>query len=63
VARRRATLVRVWLPALALPVLFTLDGTDPDAPNTGSTIARPTIRREHRCFKIEEFWKALELEK
>ncbi len=51
----RAHVVRMWLPALGLAVLFTRTGTNP---NSGMTPVRNRAR-ELKCFTLDALWGGL----
>jgi hypothetical protein len=53
--RDRAQVVRMWLPALGLAVLFTRDGSNP---NSGVTPVR-SRNRELKCFPLQALWEGL----
>lgn len=53
--RDRAQVVRMWLPALGLAVLFTRDGNNP---NAGLTPVR-NRSRELKCFPLQALWEGL----
>jgi hypothetical protein len=51
----RAQVIRMWLPGLGLPVLFTRDGVNP---NSGMAPVR-SRNRELKCFPLQALWDAL----
>lgn len=53
--RDRAQVVRMWLPAMGLAVLFTRDGVNP---NSGMTPVR-SRSRELKCFPLQALWESL----
>lgn len=53
--RDRAHVIRMWLPALDVAVLFTRDGTSPQARPAASR----SRNRELTCFPLQALWDAL----
>jgi hypothetical protein len=56
--RDRAQVIRMWLPALGLAVLFTGDGVNPQPPRAANSRG---LNRELKCFPFQTLWEALEV--